>query len=632
MGMADQDWLEACLSGISAANVAVFGDFCVDAYWDYDARDAEVSVETGLPIRRVREQRYSLGGAGNVAANLAALGVRRVSVVGVVGQDAFGEQLMRMLAEQEIDAQSMVRSQPDWQTHVYGKPMDRDREDSRLDFGAFNALAEETLCAAVEQLNKAASECNVVVLNQQLPAGVCTAVAIDRINQVVARHPKTTFIVDARHRAGLFRGCVLKLNGAEAARLLGENESPGTSAAAKFLASKLARQIGQPVFLTRGEAGMVVAHGDQVHDLPGIQVIERVDPVGAGDTAVAALAAALASGQPPVAAARFANIAASITVRKLCITGVATPAEIRAVGPSPDYVYHTDLAADARHARYVPNTEFEVVSPLPAKLQIRHAIFDHDGTISTLRQGWEQIMEPVMIESILGEKFKDVSQAVLARVTHAARELIDKTTGIQTLVQMQELVKLVREFGFVPAESVLNEHGYKMVYNVRLLDMIKTRVEKLNRGELESADFQVKNAEKLIRHLHSRGVKLYLASGTDEPDVVAEATAMGYADVFEGRIYGAVGDVNVEAKRLVLERIIRENALSGHEFVTFGDGPVEIRETRKRDGICIGVCSDEVRGFGFNSAKRGRLIRAGASLLVPDFSQLPQLLTLLQLT
>jgi len=126
-------------------------------------------------------------------------------------------------------------------------------------------------------------------------------------------------------------------------------------------------------------------------------------------------------------------------------------------------------------------------------------------------------------------------------------------------------------------------------------------------------------------------VKLYLASGTDQGDVAAEAEAMGYAHLFEGRIFGAVGDVTVEAKRIVIERIIRERALSGPQFATFGDGPVEIRETRKRNGIAVGVASDEVRRFGLNAAKRSRLIRAGADIIVPDFSQLENLTRLLNL-
>ena len=91
-------------------------------------------------------------------------------------------------------------------------------------------------------------------------------------------------------------------------------------------------------------------------------------------------------------------------------------------------------------------------------------------------------------------------------------------------------------------------------------------------------------------------------------------------------IFGAVGDPRVEAKRVVLERIIADHRLAGPQFVTFGDGPVESRETRKRDGVAVGVASDEVRRFGLNAEKRTRLIRAGADLIVPDFSQLDLLL------
>jgi phosphoglycolate phosphatase-like HAD superfamily hydrolase len=177
----------------------------------------------------------------------------------------------------------------------------------------------------------------------------------------------------------------------------------------------------------------------------------------------------------------------------------------------------------------------------------------------------------------------------------------------------------------------LDEHGYKKIFNDNLMKLIHRRVAKLACGELVSTDFQIKNAELLLRELHKRGIKLYLASGTDQADVVAEATAMGYADLFEGRIFGSIGDIKADAKKIVLERIVRENNLAGHQFATLGDGPVEMRETQKVGGLCIGVASDELRRFGWNMAKRTRLIRAGASLLVPDFSQLPALLKAIHL-
>ncbi|MCL5269613.1 MAG: HAD family hydrolase, partial [bacterium] len=205
-------------------------------------------------------------------------------------------------------------------------------------------------------------------------------------------------------------------------------------------------------------------------------------------------------------------------------------------------------------------------------------------------------------------------------------------TGIQTLRQMQGLVALVRDFGYVPPGRVLDEHGYKRIYNDALMEMVQRRIDKLERGELAAADFHIKNAAALLAALRERGVHLYLASGTDQADVEREAAALGYAGLFDGGIFGAIGDVTHEAKRVVLDRLLREIGPGAtRELVTFGDGPVELRETCKRGGLAVGVASDEVRRWGFNPAKRPRLIQAGADLLIPDYSQLDALLVLLNL-
>jgi phosphoglycolate phosphatase-like HAD superfamily hydrolase len=370
----------------------------------------------------------------------------------------------------------------------------------------------------------------------------------------------------------------------------------------------------------------VVADGQAVDEIPGIQILEATDPVGAGDTVLAVLTALLGSGQRPFIAGRVANIAAAISVKKIQRTGTATPAEILAVGPTPDYIYEPDLAESPNFARYLKGTEIEQVLDLPKNLEIQHCVFDHDGTLSTLREGWEKIMEPMMVQAVLGSRFATADAMLYGKTVDKVRALIDRTTGIQTLMQMKGLTQLVRDAGLVPEDQILDEYGYKHVYNEALLKMVRIRMAKLEKGELDSNDFQIKNAVLLLKELHSRGIKLYLASGTDEADVIAEATAMGYAGLFEGRIFGAVGDINVEAKKMVLERIIREYKLAGHQFATFGDGPVEMRETKKRGGLCIGLASDEVRRYGWNLAKRSRLIRAGADLVAPDFSQLPAML------
>jgi len=239
-------------------------------------------------------------------------------------------------------------------------------------------------------------------------------------------------------------------------------------------------------------------------------------------------------------------------------------------------------------------------------------------------------MEPMMVNVILGDRQREVDDTLYDRVVESVRSTIDKTTGVQTLIQMKSLVDLVRQFGCVPEKEILNEFGYKELYNRDLLAMVSARVRKLTEKELDIEDFTVKKAIPFLQALHQRGVRLYLASGTDQEDVRREAAILGYAALFGERIFGSVGDVTKDAKKVVLERILQEIGEEACErVVTFGDGPVEIRETHKRGGYTVGVASNEIRRHGLNVAKRRRLVEAGADLILPDYSQMHHLLPLL---
>jgi phosphoglycolate phosphatase-like HAD superfamily hydrolase len=326
----------------------------------------------------------------------------------------------------------------------------------------------------------------------------------------------------------------------------------------------------------------------------------------------------------------LANLAGAVTVRKLHTTGTASPDELRSLAVEGDYLHAPELAEDRHRARYLSGSEIEIVRDV-AHPRITHAIFDHDGTISTLRQGWESVMEPMMLRAVLGRDPDAATADLRQRALTAVRELIDRTTGIQTLAQMQELTGLVRSFEQVPHTAILDCHGYKQIYNEALLERIWARVARLDAGELQPADFIIHGAVELLQQLHDRGIRLYLASGTDQADVIAEATALGYAHLFDGGIHGAVGDLAVEAKRDVMDRIMRDNHISGAELLVIGDGPVEIREGRRRGAICLGIASDEPRRFGVDWAKRARLIRAGADLIVGDFTQRHRLMPALGL-
>jgi phosphoglycolate phosphatase-like HAD superfamily hydrolase len=216
----------------------------------------------------------------------------------------------------------------------------------------------------------------------------------------------------------------------------------------------------------------------------------------------------------------------------------------------------------------------------------------------------------MMIRAILGDTANDADEAFFEEVRSAARDFIDKTTGIQTLVQMKGLIDLVRRFKCVPEDAILDAAGYKRVYNDALITMVNARIRQLETGELAVEDFAIKKAHELLRALAQKQTILYLASGTDVEDVRREAEILGFAQYFGSRIYGAVGDMTKEAKRIVLERIMNDIGEDAHKrILTFGDGPVEIRETHN-GGYTVGVATKYVAtdwkcGNARGSSRRG---------------------------
>jgi len=622
--------LRTLLEQIPKVRIGILGDFCLDVYLLLEPSASEASLETGLSTRPVRSQRYSLGAAGNVANNLQAMGAMDLAVFGVIGQDPFGEEMKQILAAKHMNTSGLLTQREQWDTHVYMKPYEREQEQHRFDFGDFNQLHPVTSEALLAKLEAALPSLDLVIINQQVKHGIHTKEFRERLSALVLGHPGKLFLSDSRHYPDDFSGTIRKINAFEAARLYGKDLSAIDASELEHISRSLCERWGKPVLVTRGENGCIVCDADGFNEIPGLLILSPVDPVGAGDSMLAGIAAALAVGAKPFVAAELGSLVAGVTVQKLMQTGTATAAEILNIGADPDRRYRPDLARQHQRARFHPDTEIEIVTSLPERRRFTHVIFDHDGTISTLRQGWESIMEPVMVQAILGSSGRETNEALSDHVIAAVRNYIDKTTGIQTLVQMKGLVQLVRKFKCVPESEILDEFGYKKIYNERLSEMVQRRIGKLQTGELSVEDFTIKKAIQFLSALHQKGVKLYLASGTDREDVEREAEILGYRSLFGNRIYGAVGDVTREAKRMVLERILADIGDEAPDrILTFGDGPVEIRETQKKGGYSVGVASDEIRRYGLRIAKRQRLIEAGADLVIPDFCQMEQLAPLL---
>jgi rfaE bifunctional protein kinase chain/domain len=319
------------LSRLPSISIGVVGDFCLDAYWQLDEGEPELSLETGKPTLAVAQQHYSLGGGGNVVNNIAALGVGRVCAYGVLGEDLFGEELLRCLKAANTDSTGLIRQEANWQTSVYAKPYRGPEEQSRIDFGRHNALSQDSEQKLIAALTEGIVRLDALAVNQQIPKSIFTPGVIAALNNLALQYPEKVFLVDSRHRIREFGSMICKLNAIETAALFGttirKNEDCATEELCDY-AKRLFEQSRKPVFITRSRRGLLLFDGNGASEIPAIEVEEPTDPVGAGDTVVAALASALAAGATRLEAGSFAMLAAAITVRKLQQTGTARPQEI----------------------------------------------------------------------------------------------------------------------------------------------------------------------------------------------------------------------------------------------------------------------------------------------------------------
>lgn len=249
----------------------------------------------------------------------------------------------------------------------------------------------------------------------------------------------------------------------------------------------------------------------------------------------------------------------------------------------------------------------------------RYAVLDFDGTISLIRQGWQEIMTPYFTDELCATpKGKDMPRA---RLEALAKDFITQLTGKQTIYQCIALTEEIEKLGGSPSDP----QDYKDEYSRRLLERIDGRLRGLASGEIEPESLTVPGSYEMLEMLLRHGVTPYLASGTDEEHVKKEARLLGADKYFGEHIYGAQREYKTFSKKMVIERIIRENQLSGDELLGFGDGYVEIENVCEAGGFAVGVASNEAERCGIDEWKRERLIRAGANIIIADYRNLSAL-------
>jgi phosphoglycolate phosphatase len=253
----------------------------------------------------------------------------------------------------------------------------------------------------------------------------------------------------------------------------------------------------------------------------------------------------------------------------------------------------------------------ENITPGVSARNARVVLFDFDGTLSLIRSGWMNVMVPMMVEILADLKTGESEEQLRAIV----EDFVWRLTGKETIYQMIAFAEAVEARG----GKALDPLVYKKMYLDLLWQKIEKRVEALRKGQTDPEEFLVPGSRALLERLRGKGLKMYLASGTDEIFIKEEARLLGVTQYFDGGVYGALEDYKSFSKAILIQRILSTAEFQGHQFLVFGDGYVEIEEVKNVGGVAVGVASEEPDCSRVDEWKRQRLIGVGADYIVPNY-------------
>lgn len=254
----------------------------------------------------------------------------------------------------------------------------------------------------------------------------------------------------------------------------------------------------------------------------------------------------------------------------------------------------------------------EVLNPRVRRGPFRAAVFDFDGTVSLIREGWAAVMAGLGVD-LLRERGLPTAPGDVP----ALEEAMLRLSGKPSIFQMRRLAEVVAARGGPDPdpEALLQE------FLRRLFAIADGRKARLASGEAAPAEWVVPGTFALLDNLGRRGVELYLASGTDLAYVLAEAALLRLTDYFGSRIYAPADNTPDFSKRDVIAMVLRKQRIAGDELLGFGDGYSETVEVKRVGGVAVGVASGEAGVPGVNRLKRDILAAIGADVIVPDYSR-----------
>jgi bifunctional ADP-heptose synthase (sugar kinase/adenylyltransferase) len=317
--------------------IAVAGDFFLDRIFYIERDWDEPSVETGLTAYQVARRKCAPGAAGTITNNLAALGIKEICALALIGDDGEAFDLIKGLRETGVDT-SFVVQRGDIFTPTYTKTFfeyrDRKEETHRIDIKNRHPTPKDAERRVIANLREMEGRADAIICLEQLKdkdCGMFTDAVMETLSDISGRGG-TRVLVDSRFNIAKFGRAIKKCNDAEILSAAGIDEDKAQGAERSALVDAALRKLGGdsplPFFVSCGERGFKALSGGRVIDVPAYSPPGPYDICGAGDSAMAGLACALCSGAAPEEAALFGNLVASITIQQIGVTGSATSDEV----------------------------------------------------------------------------------------------------------------------------------------------------------------------------------------------------------------------------------------------------------------------------------------------------------------